>query len=472
MNGIGGDLFAIVYDPKAKRLAGLNASGRAGRAATPAEFAKRGVTRMPEYGPLTVTVPGVVDGWANLLKRHGTISLARALAPAIVYARDGFPVSEIIAVQWKGEEKRLAADPAAAATFLRERRRPGARAGVPQPAAGCDARADRGRRRATRSTAGRSRRAIARDMRARQGLIDESDLAAHRSDWVEPISTTYRGYDVFELPFNTQGFVALEMLNILEGFDLARLGHNSADYLHRLVEANRIAFADRAAYLADAGAVPAATQAMLLSKDYAARRRAEIRPDRAAPSYAPGRPSSGGRDAVGRRPRQRHGRHHLPDRRGRRRERRVADPVALRRLRFRRRRGRHRDCAAEPRRAVHARGGPPEPDRARQASVPHAGARDGDEGRPPLALVRRDGRRHAAAGARAGAAEPDRVRHERPGGGRGGPLPAGRVRRRARVGDQRGRPRGARPRAATPCAAAPACGAASRASSSTRSRAS
>jgi gamma-glutamyltranspeptidase / glutathione hydrolase len=293
MNGIGGDLFAIVHDAKTKRLTGLNASGRAGHAATPEEFARRGVRRIPEYGPLTVTVPGVVDGWASLLQRHGTITLARALAPAIAYARDGFPVSEIIAVQWKGEEKRLAADPAAAATFLVDGRAPapGQVFSNPRLAATLELVAGGGRDAFYR---GPIAAAIAKDMRARQGLIDESDFAAHRSDWVEPISTRYRGYDVFELPFNTQGFVTLEMLNILEGFDLARLGHNSADYLHLLVEANRIAFADRAAYLADPGAVPAATQAMLLSKDYAAARRAEITPDRAAASFAPGRPPGGG----------------------------------------------------------------------------------------------------------------------------------------------------------------------------------
>ena len=190
-------------------------------------------------------MPGVVDGWASLLKRHGTITLARALAPAVAYARDGFPVSEIIAVQWKGEEKRLAADPAAAATFLVNGRAPAPGQVFSNPrlattleqiaAGGADA-----------FYRGPIAAAIAtRHARARRGLIDESDLAAHRSDWVEPVSTTYRGYEVFELPFNTQGFVALEMLNILEGFDLASLGHNSADYLHLLVEANRIAFADR-----------------------------------------------------------------------------------------------------------------------------------------------------------------------------------------------------------------------------------
>jgi len=292
MNGVGGDLFAIVYDPKTRRLTGLNASGRAGRAATPAEFARRGVTRMPEYGPLTVTVPGVVDGWASLLERHGTITLARALAPAIAYARDGFPVSEIIAEQWKGEQKRLAADPSAAATFLIDGRAPlaGQVFHNPNLAATLEQVAKGGRDAFYR---GPIAAAIAKDLRARQGLLDESDFAAHRSDWVEPISTRYRGYDVFELPFNTQGFVALEMLNILEGFDLQPLGHNSAAYLHLLVEANRIAFADRAAHLADAGAVPASTVAFLISKEYAAARRREIQPDRAAASYKAGRPSAG-----------------------------------------------------------------------------------------------------------------------------------------------------------------------------------
>jgi gamma-glutamyltranspeptidase / glutathione hydrolase len=126
-------------------------------------------------------------------------------------------------------------------------------------------------------------------MRRRDGLLDADDFAAHHSDWVQPISTSYRGHDVFELGPNTQGFVALEMLNILEGFDLRVLGHNSAPYLHLLVEANRIAFADRRAYLADSGAVPADLLAMLVSKEYAARRRKEISPAHAADSYLPGK---------------------------------------------------------------------------------------------------------------------------------------------------------------------------------------
>ncbi len=289
MNGIGGDLFAIVYDAKTKRLLGLNASGRAGHAATPEEFRRRGVSTMPERGALAVTVPGVVDGWSELLARHGTIGLARALQPAIEYARDGFPVPEIIATMWKDNEAVLQADPPAARTFL-----PGGRAPAtgqvfanPGLAQTLEAIARGGRDAFYR---GPIAAAIADDMRRRDGLLDAADFAAHRSDWVQPISTSYRGYDVFELGPNTQGFVALEMLNILEGYDLKAAGHNSAACLHLLVEANRIAFADRRAYLADSDAVPADLQAMLVSKEYAARRRKEISPARAADSYAPGKP--------------------------------------------------------------------------------------------------------------------------------------------------------------------------------------
>ena len=288
MNGIGGDLFAIVYDAKTKRLAGLNASGRAGRAATPEEFRRRGVGTMPERGVLAVTVPGVVDGWSELLARHGTIGLARALQPAIEYARDGFPVPEIIATMWKDNETVLQADPPAARAFLPGGRAPATGQVFANPALArtLEAIARGGRDAFYR---GPIAAAIANDMRRRDGLLDAADFAAHRSDWVQPISTSYRGYDVFELGPNTQGFVALEMLNILEGYDLKAVGHNSAAYLHLLVEANRIAFADRRAYLADSDAVPADLQAMLVSKEYAARRRKDISPARAADSYPPGK---------------------------------------------------------------------------------------------------------------------------------------------------------------------------------------
>ncbi len=286
MNGIGGDLFAIVYDSKQQTLRGLNASGRSGRAATPAAFTARNLTRVPATGVYSVTVPGVVDGWSTLLKTYGTLNLAQALAPAVDYARRGYAVSEIISGQWLASEKKLAADPAAAATFLPSGHAPlpGEVFANPNLAATLSAIASGGR---DAFYKGPIADAIAADVKSRDGLLDARDFADHHSDWVEPISTVYRGYQVYELPPNTQGFLVLEMLNILEGFDLKAFGHNSAEYLHLLTEAKRIAFADRAAFLADPQAVPAQTLSTLISEDYAALRRKDIDPERTAPFYAP-----------------------------------------------------------------------------------------------------------------------------------------------------------------------------------------
>ncbi len=287
MTGIGGDLFALVWDARTHSLHALNASGRSGHAAAAQAFKDRGLTEVPSTGPLPVTVPGVVDGWSELLSKHGTIDLHRALAPAIRYAQEGYPVSEIIAVDWESAAADLAADPAAKATFLPDGRapspgqvfrNPGLARSLGQIAAdGRDA-----------FYRGPIAKAIADDLQKRRGLLDLEDFSTHRSDWVQPLSTNYRGYDVFELPPNTQGLVALEMLNILEGYDLKSLGPQSADYLHLLVEAKRIAYADRDAYLADADAVPAGLVQMLVSKDYAAKRRKEIDPKKAAKTFAPG----------------------------------------------------------------------------------------------------------------------------------------------------------------------------------------
>jgi gamma-glutamyltranspeptidase / glutathione hydrolase len=287
MTGIGGDLFALVHDPASGRVMGLNASGRAPSAATPAEFKRRGLDEVPYRGPLSVSVPGVVDGWDQLLRRHGTITLERALRPAIDYARNGFAVSEIIAGQWQTAASVLARDPAAAAVFLPGGRAPAAGEIFRNPAlaATLERIATEGR---DAFYKGAIAQAIDADMRRRDGLLAARDLADHAADWVDPISTSYRGYQVLELPPNTQGFVALEMLNVLEGFDLKTLGHNSAAYLHLLVEAKRIAFADRDAYLADPASVPAAQLQRLLSKEYAAARRNEIDPSRAAAAYGPG----------------------------------------------------------------------------------------------------------------------------------------------------------------------------------------
>jgi gamma-glutamyltranspeptidase / glutathione hydrolase len=292
MTGIGGDLFAIVYDAKTKKLHALNASGRSAYAATPEAFAARHLTQIPLNGVYSVSVPGVVDGWATLATTYGSIPLARALAPAIDYAKNGFAVSEIIAGQWKGTEHKLAADPAAAATFLPNGRapRPGEIFANPKLAATLQQIGDGGRDAFYR---GPIAAAIVADMKKRDGLLDARDFAEHRSDWVDPISTNYRGYDVYELPPNTQGLVVLEMLNIIEGYDIKAMGPNSADYLHRLVEAKRIAFADRAAYLADIDSVPPAVLRTLISKEYAAARRKDIDPSHAAQEYKPGAIKSG-----------------------------------------------------------------------------------------------------------------------------------------------------------------------------------
>jgi gamma-glutamyltranspeptidase / glutathione hydrolase len=277
MTGVGGDLFAVVCEPDG-RLHGLNASGPAGRAASCDALTRSGHARVPSRGPLSITVPGAVDGWSELLARHGTIGLAEALQPAIAHARDGFPVCEIVAGQWRDVEPVLAASAAAADVFLPGGRAP--RGGDifrnPSLAASLEQIASGGR---DAFYCGPIARALCRDL---GGLIEAEDFAAYAARWVEPIRTTFRGCEVCELPPNTQGFVVLEMLNILEAFDLRGMGHNQAPYLHAIVEAKRLAFADRNACLADPDHVDPAALAALVSKDYAAERRRSIDLERAA----------------------------------------------------------------------------------------------------------------------------------------------------------------------------------------------
>ena len=275
MNGIGGDLLALVYDAGTKRVHGLDSTGRSAYAATPAEFARRGLTTVPATGPLPVDVPGVVAGWSELLSRFGTIPLARALQPAIGYARDGFALQELIGHDMLAAEPLLRQDPAAARTFMPGGRAPGPGEMFSNPnlARSLELVARDGR---DAFYAGPVARAIVADLKARDGLLEERDFAAHRADWVDPIATTYRGCELLEMPPSTQGFVALEMLNLMEAFDVAAMGHNSADFLHLISECKKIAFADRAAYLADRDAMPAGSLQTLISKEYAAVRRREI----------------------------------------------------------------------------------------------------------------------------------------------------------------------------------------------------
>jgi gamma-glutamyltranspeptidase/glutathione hydrolase len=304
MNGPGGDLFAIVYSARDKKVHGLNASGRAGSLATLDEFKKRNVQRIPLRGELSVSVPGVVDGWNELLSRHGTRTLAQALEPAIKYARDGYAVSEIIAGQWKEVESMLGRDANAAKTFLINGKAPAPGDVFKNPAlANSLEQIAKGGRDVFYK--GAIAKAIADEMEQRHGLITLEDLADHHADWIEPVSTTYRGYQVLELPPNTQGLAALEMLNIMEGFDLKSMGWGGAAYLHTLVEAKRIAFADRGAWLGDPASTPQKAVEKMLSKEYAAERRKEIHADKAADRYAPlaldGRSTpQGGDEPIGR----------------------------------------------------------------------------------------------------------------------------------------------------------------------------
>ena len=297
MTGIGGDLFAIVHDAATGRTRGLNASGRSPHAASLDQLRKLGHTSIPTRGALSVTVPGAVDGWSLLLAEHGTLSLRKALAPAIACARDGFPVAEVVARQWREAAPMLAADRAAAAAFLPRGRAPGPGEvfTCPALAATLELIAAEGRDALYLGDVGR---AIALDAERRGGWLTAADLRDHRSEWVDPIRTTFSDVELLELPPNTQGFVALEALNILADDDLCRLGHNSADYLHLVLEALAIAFADRNAYLADPAEVLPTTLALLISPDYGRDRRREIRSDRTG-AHAPGRFGAGHDQSAG-----------------------------------------------------------------------------------------------------------------------------------------------------------------------------
>jgi gamma-glutamyltranspeptidase/glutathione hydrolase len=287
--GIGGDLFAIVWDAKTQRLYGLNASGRSPRALTLAHLRERGLERMPAYGPLPVTVPGCVDGWFELHRRFGKLKMKEVLAPAIRYARDGFPVSELVAYYWGRSVPILEEWPGFRETFMPAGRAPrkGEMFANPRLAATYEKIARKGRDGFYR---GDIARAIDAFMRANAGFLSYDDLAAHRSEWVEPVSTSYRGHEVWELPPNGQGIAALQMLNILEGYDFSAIPFGSAEHIHLLVEAKKLAFEDRARYYADPdfADVPVAG---LISKAYADSRRALIDPARAARFVEAGSPA-------------------------------------------------------------------------------------------------------------------------------------------------------------------------------------
>jgi gamma-glutamyltranspeptidase/glutathione hydrolase len=295
-SGIGGDLFAIVWDPASHRLHGLNASGRSPSSLTLQHFRDLGLERVPSHGPLPVTVPGAVDGWFELHRRFGRLPMSEVLAPAIRYAREGFPVSELIAHYWQRSVPILEEYAGFRETFMPGGRAP--RKGEifrnPRLADTYERLAREGRDVFYRGDLARAMDAFMEDV---GGFLSYQDLASHHSDWVEPVSTRYRGYDVWELPPNGQGIAVLQILNILEGYDLRSMGFGSADHIHYFVEAKKLAFEDRARFYADP-AFQDIPVAELVSKEYAARRRALIRPDRAALSYPPGNPALEEGDTV------------------------------------------------------------------------------------------------------------------------------------------------------------------------------
>ena len=278
--GIGGDLFAIYWDAKTQRLYGLNASGRSPFALTRDVFRKEGLKDIPTEGPLAWSVPGCVAGWDDLHRRFGSLSLGADLAPAIHYAEDGFPVSEIIAGYWKGAESALRRWPDSTATFLIDDRAPHTAEIFRNPNLARTLReiAEKGR---DAFYFGRNAETMVAFSKANSGFFSLRDLAEHKNEWVEPVSTNYRGYDVWELPPNGQGIAALQMLNLLEPYNLKAIGPGSAEYWHLFVEAKKLAFADRAKYYAD----PAGQDlpvAELISKEYAQRRGRLIDSNRAS----------------------------------------------------------------------------------------------------------------------------------------------------------------------------------------------
>lgn len=285
-NGIGGDLFAIVWDAKTKTLSGLNASGRSPASLTLAEFKRRKLEAIPPFGPLPVTVPGCVDGWFELHGRYGKLPMTQVLAPAIGYAEDGFPVSEVIAYYWRRSRKVFEKYPGFLDTYFPDGKGPqhGDLFRNPMLAVTLSKIAVGGR---DEFYKGQMAHTIADFMAKHDGFLTYEDLAAHQSEWVQPVSTNYRGYDVWELPPNGQGIAALQMLNVLEGYDLKEAGFGSPNHLHWFVEAKKLAFEDRARSYADMDFYDAPV-ATLISKDYATKRRGLIDDSQAAKEYAVG----------------------------------------------------------------------------------------------------------------------------------------------------------------------------------------
>jgi len=296
--GIGGDLHALVWNAKDGKLYGLNASGRAPYRATRKLFAERGLKEIPQYGPLSWSVPGCVDGWDELLRRFGSMKLAELLAPSIQYAEDGAAVPETIARSWARAEAdgRLALTPDFQKTYLPGGRAPkvGERFANPNLAKSYRAIAKGGRDAFYR---GRIAKEIVAFSAKNGGLFELRDFEEHTSTWVNPVSTNYRGHDVWQLPPPTQGIAVLQMLNLLEGYDLKKMGPDSADWWHLFLEAKKLAYADRARHYADPEFVKVPV-AELISLPYARERRKLIDPAHARTDLEAGDPKLSHSDTI------------------------------------------------------------------------------------------------------------------------------------------------------------------------------
>ncbi|MEM7370130.1 MAG: gamma-glutamyltransferase [Bacteroidota bacterium] len=290
-NGIGGDLFAIVWEAKNKKLHGLNASGRSPKALHLQYFKDQGMTSIPLRGHLPVSVPGCVDGWFTLHEKLGKMDMTEILAPAISYAREGFPVSELIAYYIQLSARGFKNWPNFADTYMPNGEAPkkGDIFKNPRLAQTLELLATEGRDAFYKGVIARK---IGDHMKEIGGFLSYEDLVAHQSEWVEPVSVNYRGYDVWELPPNGQGIAALQMLNILEGFDVASMGFGSPEYIHTYTEAKKLAYEDRAKYYADPdfSNIPLDR---LLSKEYAVERRSMMNPRRAGRSFPAGKLKEG-----------------------------------------------------------------------------------------------------------------------------------------------------------------------------------
>lgn len=285
-NGIGGDLFAIVWDAKTQKLYGLNASGRSPKSLTLKYFKDKGIKHIPALGPLPVSVPGCVDGWFELHGKFGKLKMQENLQPAINYAKEGFPVSELIAYYWKRNADRLKEFEGFAEIYMPNGKAP-AKGEIfknPYLANTLELIAKNGR---DEFYKGSIAKAIDDYMKRNGGFLSYDDLAVHKSEWIEPVSSSYRGYDVWELPPNGQGIATLQILNILEQYDIKSMGFGSAEYMHLFIEAKKLAFEDRARYYADPDFVKVPYK-QLISKEYAKERAKLINLNKSARSYDAG----------------------------------------------------------------------------------------------------------------------------------------------------------------------------------------